>query len=155
MKSAVTTVLAAADAAGRFPTISDIESVKGSFDRASARMKAAEKLAEGIDKVTEDAIDAIYKVGSYSQENKDKCYRDIHHYLRLINYCLVTGGTGPLDEWGISGMREVIRANQLPTVAYIEAFTHIRDRVCIPRDMDQQAAAEFKGLLDYLINALS
>ena len=155
MKSAVTTVLTAADSAGRFPSISDIEDVRGSFDRAEARMEAAEKLALGIDKVTADAIDAIYGKGSYNQENKDKCARDINHYLRLINYCLVTGGTGPLDEWGIAGMREVIRAQVLPTAAYIEAFTHIRDRVCIPRDMDQQAATEFKGLLDYLINALS
>ncbi len=155
MKSVVTTVLNAADAAARFPSMSDIEAVKGSFDRASARMEAAEKLAAGIDKVTADAVDAVYGKGSYDQANKDKCARDIHHYLRLINYCLVTGGTGPLDEWGIAGMREVIRAQLLPTSAYIEAFSHIRDRVCVPRDMDQQAAAEFKALLDYLINALS
>ena len=155
MKSAVTTVLTAADAAGRFPSMSDIEAVKGSLDRASARMEAAEKLAAGIDKVTEDAVNAVYGKGSYEQTNKDKCSRDIHHYLRLINYCLVTGGTGPLDEWGIAGMREVIRVQVLPTAAYIEAFTHIRERVCVPRDMSQQAAAEFKGLLDYLINALA
>jgi len=155
MKSAVTTVISAADAAGRFPTISDIEAVKGSFDRAHARMEAAEKLAAGLEKVTADAVDAIYSKGTYEQANKDKCARDINHYLRLINYCLVTGGTGPLDEWGIAGMREVIRAQLLPTAAYIEAFAYIRDRVCIPRDMDQQAATEFKGLLDYLINALS
>ncbi len=154
MKSAVTTVLSSADSAGRFPSLSDIESVKGSFDRAPARLEAAEKLAAAIDKVTEDAVDAVYKNGSYDQANKDKCSRDIHHYLRLINYCLVTGGTGPLDEWGIAGMREVIRAQSLPTTAYIEAFTHIRDRVCIPRDMNEQAATEFKGLLDYLINSL-
>ncbi len=155
MKSAVTTVVASADAAGRFPTLSDIEAVKGSFDRAPARMEAAEKIAANIEKVTADAVDAIYRNGSYNQENKDKCARDINHYLRLINYCLVTGGTGPLDEWGIAGMREVIRAQMLPTAAYVEAFTHIRDRVCIPRDMEQQAATEFKGLLDYLINALA
>ena len=155
MKSAVTTVVTAADAAGRFPSISDIEAVKGSFDRAPARMEAAEKLALGIDKVTADAIDAIYGKGSYDQANKDKCARDIHHYLRLINYCLVTGGTGPLDEWGIAGMREVIRVQLLPTAAYIEAFTYIRDMVSIPADMDQQAATEFKALLDYLINALA
>ena len=155
MKSAVTTVLASADAASRFPSMSDIEAVKGSLDRAAARMEAAEKLASGIDKVTADAVDAVYGKGSYDQANKDKCARDIHHYLRLINYCLVTGGTGPLDEWGIAGMREVIRIQVLPTAAYIEAFTHIRDRVCVPRDMSQQAAAEFKGLLDYLINALA
>ncbi len=155
MKSAVTTVVISADAVGRFPSSSDIEAVKGSFDRAPARMEAAEKLAANIDKVTSDAVDAIYSKGNYDQANKDKCARDIHHYLRLINYCLVTGGTGPLDEWGIAGMREVIRAQMLPTVAYVEAFAHIRDRVCIPRDMSQQAATEFKAILDYLINALS
>ncbi len=93
MKSAVTTVLAVADSAGRFPSMSDIEAVKGSLDRAAARMEAAEKLAAGIDKVTADAVDAVYGKGSYDQANKDKCARDIHHYLRLINYCLVTGGT--------------------------------------------------------------
>ena len=81
--------------------------------------------------------------------------RDIHHYLRLINYCLVTGGTGPLDEWGISGMREIIRIQLLPTAAYIEAFIFIRDEIKINDVMSQQAETEFKGLLDYLINALA
>ena len=155
MKSAVTTVVTAADAVGRFPSSSDIEAVRGSFDRAPARLEAAEKLAAGIDKVTADAVDAVYGKGSYDQANKDKCARDIHHYLRLINYCLVTGGTGPLDEWGIAGMREVIRAQLLPTAAYIEAFTYIRDNLNIPTDMGQQAGTEFKNLLDYLINALA
>ncbi len=155
MKSAVTTVIASADAASRFPTISDIESVKGSFDRAKSRLEAAEKLAIHIDRFTSEALDYVYGKQSYEQANKDKCSRDIHHYLRLINYCLVTGGTGPLDEWGIAGMREVIRAQQLPTIAYIESFSYIRDNLNIPSDMGQQAAAEFKALLDYLINALA
>tara|TARA_B100000700_G_C14946946_1_gene809680 strand:- start:711 stop:1181 length:471 start_codon:yes stop_codon:yes gene_type:complete len=156
MKSAVTTVITAADAAGRFPTISDIEAVKGSFDRAPARMEAAQKLASQIDSLASEAVDFVYgRNSSYQQEKKDKCVRDINHYLRLINYCLVTGGTGPLDDWGISGMREVIRAHMLPTAAYIEAFVYLRDRVSIPKDMNQQAATEFKALLDYLINALS
>ncbi len=155
MKSAVTTVIASADAAGRFPTISDIESVKGSFDRAHARLEAAEKLSNSIDRFTSEALDYVYGINSYEQANKDKCSRDIHHYLRLINYCLVTGGTGPLDEWGIAGMREVIRAQQLPTVAYVESFTFIRDNLKIPGDMGPQAAAEFKSLIDYLINALA
>ena len=52
MKSAVTTVISAADAAGRFPRACELEAVKGSFDRAAARMEAAEKLASGIDKVS-------------------------------------------------------------------------------------------------------
>ena len=155
MKSAVTTVLSSADAAGRFPSISDLESVKGSLDRASSRMEAAEKLASSIDRLATESVDAVYGSGSYNQVNKDKCIRDIHHYLRLINYCLVTGGTGPLDEWGIAGMREVIRIQLLPTSAYIEAFTFIRDKANLSDQMGQQAVAEFKTLLDYLINVLA
>ncbi|HGY5536468.1 MAG: bleomycin hydrolase [Prochlorococcus sp.] len=155
MKSAVTTVITAADAAGRFPSLSDLEAVKESFTRAAARMQAAEKLAAGIDNVTADALNAVYNDGKYDQATRDKCARDIHHYLRLISYCLVVGGTGPLDEWGIAGMREVFRTLGIPTTAYIEAFVHIRNRVCVPRDMDQKAADEFKALIDYLINALS
>ena len=155
MKSAVTTVVSAADAAGRFPTISDFESVKGSFDRAKSRMEAAEKLAGCIDKFTTEAVDAVYGKDTYEQANKDKCARDIHHYLRLINYCLVTGGTGPLDEWGIAGMREIIRVQLLPTAAYIEAFVYLRDKSQVSELMSQQAATEFKALLDYLINALA
>ena len=155
MKSAVTTVVSAADAAGRFPSMSDFESVKGSFDRAKARLEAAEKLASSIDRLTNEAIDFVYTNSSYDQETKDKCTRDINHYLRLINYCLVTGGTGPLDEWGIAGMREVIRIQRLPTVAYVEAFTFLRDRSNLSSYMSQQAVAELKSLLDYLINALA
>ncbi|WP_320665062.1 bleomycin hydrolase [Prochlorococcus sp. MIT 1223] len=155
MKSAVTTVLSAADAAGRFPSISDLESVKGSLDRARARIEAAEKLANSIDRLANEAVDAVYESAAYQLSNKDKCTRDIHHYLRLINYCLVTGGTGPLDEWGIAGMREVIRIQLLPTVAYIEAFTFIRDKQNLSDYMGRQAVAEFKSLLDHLINALA
>tara|TARA_Y100001968_G_scaffold136503_1_gene124622 strand:+ start:72657 stop:73124 length:468 start_codon:yes stop_codon:yes gene_type:complete len=155
MKSAVTTVLSSADAAGRFPSISDIESVKGSLDRASSRLEAAEKLAASINRYAQQSVDALYDNGAYEQENKDKCFRDIHHYLRLINYCLVTGGTGPLDEWGIAGMREVIRIQRLPTAGYIEAFTFIRDHSDLADQMSQQAVAEVKSLLDYLINSLA
>ena len=61
MKSAVTTVVSAADAAGRFPSMSDFESVKGSFDRAKARLEAAEKLSSCLDKFTNLAVDAVYQ----------------------------------------------------------------------------------------------
>ena len=122
MKSAVTTVITSADLASRFPSISDLESVKGSLDRAKSRLDAAEKLAANIDKLAIEAVESLYSQEIYKQTNKDKCICDINHYLRLVNYSLVTGGTGPIDDWGIAGMREVIRMQLLPTVAYIESF---------------------------------
>lgn len=164
MKSVITTTIAAADAAGRFPSTSDLESVQGSIQRAAARLEAAEKLNSGIDAVAKEAYDACFKKYSYlnnegeageNQAKKDKCLRDIKHYLRLIQYSLVVGGTGPLDEWGIAGAREVYRALNLPTAPYVAAMQFTRDRACAPRDMSPQALLEFRALLDYVINSLS
>jgi len=65
MKSVVTTVISAADAAGRFPSSSDLESVQGSIQRAAARLEAAEKLANNIDNVAREAYDACIKKYPY------------------------------------------------------------------------------------------
>ena len=162
--STITSVVAAADAAGRFPSIADLEAVQGSLQKAAARMEAAEKLASNIDQVAKESYDACIKKYSYlnnpGEANatyifKAKCLRDITHYLRLVNYCLVVGGTGPLDEWGIAGQREVYRALNLPTAPYVEALTFARNRGCAPRDMSAQALLEYNALLDYIINSLS
>ncbi|NEP01339.1 MAG: bleomycin hydrolase [Symploca sp. SIO2E9] len=162
MKSVLTTTVAAADLAGRFPSGSDLESVQGNIQRAGARLEAAEKLASNYEAVAKEAVDAVYaefpqgvspKVDP--QVRKDKCMRDVITYLRLINYCLVVGGTGPLDEWGIAGAREVYRALGINTGGYIAAFSKIRDRLCSPRDMSAQAATELTTYLDYLINSMS
>ena len=164
MKSVVTTVIASADAAGRFPSSSDLESVQGSIQRSAARLEAAEKLAGNIDAVAKDAYDAcISKYGYLNNAGeanstdtfKAKCLRDVAHYMRLIQYCLVVGGTGPLDEWGIAGQREVYRALGLPTAPYVEALSSARNRGCAPRDMSAQALVEYNALLDYAINSLS
>nr|QCI04438.1 gerythrin subunit a [Antithamnion hubbsii] len=164
MKSVITTTISAADAAGRFPSSSDLESVQGNIQRSGARLEAAEKLGGNHEAVVKEAGDACFTKYPYlktageagdSQEKVNKCYRDIDHYMRLVNYTLVVGGTGPLDEWGIAGAREVYRALNLPGAAYIAAFTQTRDRLCCPRDMSAQAGVEFEAALDYCINSFS
>ena len=164
MKSVITTVIAAADAAGRFPSSSDLESVQGSIQRSAARLEAAEKLSANLDSVAQEAYDACIKKYAYlnnageansTDTFKGKCLRDIKHYLRFVSYSLVVGGTGPVDEWGIAGQREVYRALGLPTAPYVEALSFARNRGCAPRDMSAQALTEYNALLDYVINSLS
>ncbi|NER28684.1 MAG: bleomycin hydrolase [Symploca sp. SIO1C4] len=162
MKSVLTTAVASADLAGRFPGSSDLESVQGSLQRSGARIEAAEKLAANFDAVAQEAVNAIYNKfpqGSGRDIDagvqKEKCKRDIIHYLRLINYCLVVGGTGPLDEWGIAGAREVYKALGIDAATYITGLIFLRDRGCAPRDMSAQALVEYRGYLDYLINSMS
>jgi phycoerythrin alpha chain len=164
MKSVITTVIAAADAAGRFPSTSDLESVQGSLQRATARLEAAEKLASNLDNIAQEAYNACIQKYPYlnnageansTDTFKAKCLRDVKHYLRLVNYSLVVGGTGPIDEWGIAGQREVYRSLNLPTAPYVAALSFARNQGCAPRDMSSQALFEYNTLLDYLINSLS
>ena len=164
MKSVITTVVGAADSASRFPSSSDMESVQGSIQRAAARLEAAEKLAGNYDQVAQEAVDAVYSQypnGATGRQprkcataGKEKCKRDFVHYLRLINYCLVTGGTGPLDELAINGQKEVYKALSIDAGTYVAGFSHIRSRGCAPRDMSAQALTAYNQLLDYVINSL-
>ncbi|NEQ75245.1 MAG: bleomycin hydrolase [Okeania sp. SIO2C9] len=164
MKSFISTVITAADIAERFPNYSDLECIRGGLQRTYARMEAAEKLATRIDAVTKEASEWVFrkypdltKPGGHcdSQVKIEKCYRDLSHYLRLINYCLVVGSTAPLDDWGITGQREVYRALNLPTAPFVSALKYTRGRACSPRDMSPQALAEFWVYLDYLIDSFS
>ncbi|MEM9485905.1 MAG: bleomycin hydrolase, partial [Cyanobacteria bacterium P01_F01_bin.116] len=134
------------------------------LQRAAARLEAAEKLAANLDNVAKEAYDACISKYPYlnnaGEANstdvfKAKCLRDIKHYMRLISYSLVVGGTGPLDEWGIAGSREVYRALCLPAAPYVAALGFARNRGCAPRDMSAQALVEYNALLDYAINSLS
>ena len=57
----ITTVIAAADAAGRFPSFRDLDHVQGVYSRTAARLEAAEKLANNLDAVAKEAYDAASK----------------------------------------------------------------------------------------------
>jgi phycoerythrin alpha chain len=159
-----TVVIQMVDSSGRFLSTSEHESIQNSIRRAVARFEAAEIVYRNIDIWATKAGDACFEKypdlkqpggAADNQEKIDKCYRDIKHYLRLIQYCLVVGGTGPLDEWGIAGQREVYRASNLPTAPYVAAFEYLRDFVIASREMSGQALTEFSDHLDYLINSFS
>jgi len=164
MKSVITTVVGAADSASRFPSASDMESVQGSIQRAAARLEAAEKLSANYDAIAQRAVDAVYaqypngatgrQPRQCATEGKEKCKRDFVHYLRLINYCLVTGGTGPLDELAINGQKEVYKALSIDAGTYVAGFSNMRNYGCSPRDMSAQALTAYNTLLDYVINSL-
>ena len=131
MKSVLTTVIGAADSGSRFPTSSDLESVQGSLQRAAARLEAAEKIAQNYDAIAQRAVDAVYTQyptvppavsPPVRHRRQGEVKRDFVHYLRLINYSLVVGGTG-LDELAINGQREVYKALSIDPGTYVAGFT--------------------------------
>ena len=127
--SSVHEIIDAADAQGRFPSSSDLESlasIKELIDQGNKRLDAVNFISSNASCIVSDAVSGmicenpgLIQAGGncYPNRRMAACLRDGEIILRYVTYALLAGDASVLNDRCLNGLKETYIALGVPTTS--------------------------------------
>ena len=160
--SVISKVLERADEELRYPTISELQSVKDFLSTGAQRIRIATILAESEDKIVKKATTELFRIhpdyispggNAYGQKQRNQCLRDFTWYVRLTTYGVLAGDKDPIEKIGIIGVREMYNSLGVPLVGMADGVRCLKDASLAL--LSKEDAVTTEPYFDYIIQALS
>ena len=160
--SVISQVLERADEELRYPTISELQSVKDFLSTGAQRIRIATILAESEDKIVKKATTELFRIhpdyispggNAYGQRQRSQCLRDFTWYVRLTTYGVLAGDKDPIEKIGIIGVREMYNSLGVPLVGMADGVRCLKDASLAL--LSKEDAVTTEPYFDYIIQALS
>lgn len=160
MKNRPTNRIQSTGGSNNFVTKDDLEANFSRFRKAKEALSTAKKLLDRTEQLSASAAQAVYErypsivdvksETALTEEQRKNFVQGISELLQIVQYCLVVGGTGPLDEF-LPGRLESYRASGQSVNWYLAALEHLKKHSLLERD----EALEANFYFDYLIRNMT
>jgi allophycocyanin alpha subunit len=160
--SAITKAVLNADAEARYLSPGELDVIRSYLQSGERRVRVARALADNAQKIVRAAGDQLFQKrpdivspggNAFGEVKTAKCLRDMDYFLRLVAYGVLAGDTGPIDEIGIIGAKEMYRLLETPIPATVEGIKNMKAQAVSMMSGDDAAEAGF--YFDYVISAMS
>jgi allophycocyanin-B len=159
--SVVLNAIISADDQLRYPSVSELDSIRQFMGDGEMRLKIAKTLGDANDRIVRQTSEQLFQRrpdfiapggNAYGDQRRGSCIRDLGWYYRLITYSIVAGNTDPVERIGLTGISEMYRMLEVPIPGMIESVRLLKLYALELLSPDEAEVAS--PYFDYVIGAM-
>ncbi len=161
MQDAITSLIGAYDATGKYFDRDALDTLKSYFATGSARLSASQAITANAAAIVRKAGSQLFEVvpdlirpggNAYTTRRFAACLRDLDYYLRYASYALVAGNNDVLDERVLQGLRETYNSLGVPIGPTVQGIQILKELVF---ELVGDSADWLGAPFDYMTSELS
>jgi allophycocyanin-B len=157
--SLVKQVILNADEELRYPTPGELKMIRNFCKTGNDRIQIAKNLESRAESIVEKGTRKFWKIcprtpsNSGSRVKTAAAKRDVGWYIRLISYCLLAGNDQPLQDIGLTGMKDLYTNIGIPLTNILQYIRCLKEEAI--KQLDEADAAEVIPYFDQIIQELA